>query len=244
MTVSALALAGLTRDLVVAALPTEWAGDPTRPWLTRPTVARTPEQVAAAAGSKYSSCPSLKLLDPALRDGAGRLLVVGRPCQVTALRKRARLADGAGIREGVTLVVGLFCMWAVSYRALAALATEGGHAAPRRVDVPQGRFVVETAEGSFELDHERVRALARPACARCEDFTAELADVAVGSTEWRDDWNTLIVRSETGEERVTAAEQAGWLELEPFPAEREARLRQAARGKKARVRRRLAEGGE
>ncbi len=229
---SALALAGLTRDLVVAALPTEWAGDPARPWLTRPTRARTPEKLLAAAISTLSSCPTLMLLGE--REGAERPLVIGRPCQMTAVRMRSGLEGLAS--APVLVVVDLFCTWAVSYRGRLPLAAEHHRAAPRQVNVPQERFVVEADARRFELDHGRVRAPARPAYASCEDIAAELADLSVGSTEWRDDWSTLGVRSQAGEKHVAEAERAGLLGLEPSPPEQETLLRQAARGRKLRVR--------
>jgi len=236
-TVSALAAFGLESGRADAALLTAWGGDPSQPFLPRPFVARTPEQVAGAAGSKYTACPTLMSLDQTLRDGARRLLVVGRPCQVTAVRKRGAL-DGRSAPDGVALVVGLFCMWALSYRAQRELAgTVRG--APGRVDVPPGRFVVETDQETAELPYEAAVAGALGGCAACEDFGAELSDLSVGSTEWRDDWNTLLVRTAAGETFVEAAATAGRLELAPFPEPRAELLRQAAAGKRRRARQRL-----
>ena len=51
-TVTALSLFGLETGALDAALMTAWSGDPEEPYLTRPWLARTAEDVLAAAGSK------------------------------------------------------------------------------------------------------------------------------------------------------------------------------------------------
>jgi coenzyme F420-reducing hydrogenase beta subunit len=57
----------------------------------------------------------------------------------------------------------------------------------------------------------------------------------VGSTEWKDDWNTLIVRTETGRAFLDAAVGQGWIEVEPFPEDRLRLLKEASFNKKRRV---------
>src|SRR3989304_1476345 len=60
-----------------------------------PVVARDRAAVLAAAGTKYSACATLAPLAPLLREGTAPLAVVGRPCQVAALRKIE--ARGGGV---------------------------------------------------------------------------------------------------------------------------------------------------
>jgi coenzyme F420-reducing hydrogenase beta subunit len=57
----------------------------------------------------------------------------------------------------------------------------------------------------------------------------------VGSTEWKDDWNTLIVRTAAGAKMVEKAQKARALRVKPFPEERVNLLRGAVLGKKKRV---------
>ena len=57
----------------------------------------------------------------------------------------------------------------------------------------------------------------------------------MGSTEWKEDWNTLIVRTDAGRTFVEAAVEKGWIEQEPFPEERLHLLREASFNKKQRV---------
>jgi len=235
-TVTALVLFGLQAARIDAALLTRWSGDSGDPLLPGPVVARTRQEVLAAAGSKYTACPTLKVLDQTVREVARRLCVVGRPCQILALRKRLRLEDPGFSPDRVALAVGLFCMWSLSYREFRRwLEPALGGNRIERIDIPKGSFVVDTDRGRVELPHGDLLKHTREACRRCYDFTAELADLSVGSTEWKDDWNTLIVRTDAGRALVEAAAAEGWIELEPFPPERERLLREAAFNKKKRV---------
>jgi coenzyme F420 hydrogenase subunit beta len=235
-TVSALILFGLESGSIDAALLTRWAEADSELFLPSPTVARTRREVLGSAGSKYTACPTLKILDQTVRDGVARLGVVGRPCQILALRKRQRLEDPAFSPERIALSLGLFCMWSLSYREFRKwLEPALGASRIQRIDIPKGGFMVETERGRVELPHGDLLKRTRETCQQCYDFTAELADLSVGSTEWRDDWNTLIVRTETGHTLVESAAARGWIELEPFPPERERLLREAAFNKKKRV---------
>lgn len=236
-TVTALAVYGLETGAMDAALLTAWSQDPEDPHLPRPWLARTPEEVLAAAGSKYTACPTLRILDETLRRDATRLLVVARPCQVLALRKRMRIQDPDFLKEHIALTLGLFCMWSMSYREFRQWAeTLLGREPIRRIDIPPGKMVAQTAAGTLvDMPHDEARARARETCGLCYDFTAELADLSVGSTEWKDDWNTLIVRSDAARAFVEDAAARGFLELKPFPPERTELLRRAAAQKKKRV---------
>jgi coenzyme F420 hydrogenase subunit beta len=241
-TVSALLAHGLKAGTIDGAIV---AGDsPRYPLLPEPILARTPEEVLAAAGSKFSACPSLAILDKSVKE-CEKLAVVCRPCQAIALRKRIacqaialrkRIACEPEVGERVALIVGIFCMWALDYKKVARhLGERIDLDKTRKIDIPYNRFVVTTTEGEKELPFEPIREMRRSTCDLCYDFTAELADLSVGSTEWKDDWNTAILRTERGERAARAAEADGVLEIEPLPAKRIELLRKAAGDKKKRV---------
>lgn len=239
-TVTALALFAIETGRADAALLTAWSRDPEELHASAPRVARTRDEVLSASGSKYTASPTLKVLDRILREEADRVFVVGRPCQVLALRKRMQIEDPTFPRDRIALVVGLFCMWSLSYRDFEkVLEPLTGDERLTRIDVPRGRFIVETARGTYELDHDSVRSLSRQACLSCYDFTSELADLSVGSTEWKDDWNTLIVRTGAGRDFLEAAVEQGWIETAPFPEDRLRLLKEASFNKKKRVLERL-----
>jgi len=230
-TVSALLIHGLESGALDGAI---LAGESSRySLLPEPLLARSADDVLSAAGSKYSACPSLKILDKSIRD-CQKLAVVGRPCQVTALRKRIACDPEAG--EKVALVIGLFCMWSLNYKKLAAhLANQIELDRAKKIDIPYNRFVVVTDQGARDLDYQPIPEMRNPTCDLCFDFTSEFADISVGSTEWKDDWNTLIPRTEAGRKAVDAAKDAGALSVEPLPDDRVKLLVEASLGKKRRV---------
>jgi coenzyme F420-reducing hydrogenase beta subunit len=235
-TVTALALFAIETGRADAALLTAWSQDPDEPHASAPLVARTRAEVLSASGSKYTASPTLKVLDSLLKEDAEKVFVVGRPCQVLALRKRMQIEDPTFPAGRIRLVVGLFCMWSLSYREFEKMIEPVvGDEKLKRIDVPQGRFLVETDRETLDLDHDTVRSHSRQTCQSCFDFTSELADLSVGSTEWKDDWNTLIVRTEAGRAFLDAAVEQGWLEVEPFPEVRLRLLKEASFNKKKRV---------
>ena len=229
--VSGLLIYALSKKLIDGAILVGYSSN--YQLLPEPILARSKKEILACAGSKYTSAPSLKILNQALKE-CSKLAFVGRGCQVSALRKRIMVEPEIG--EKIALIIGLFCMWALDYRKLYShLAKKLDLSSAKRFDIPYNRFLVWTDKKRIELEFEPIRALKRPTCDFCYDFTAEFSDLSVGSTEWKDDWNTLIVRSERGKKVIEQAKKAKALCLKPFPEDREKLLRQASLGKKKRV---------
>lgn len=201
--------------------------------LPEPVLARTKEEILLCAGSKYTAAPSLKILNSSL-DRCRKLAFVGRPCQVESLRKRIKVEPQIG--EKISLIIGLFCMWALDYKKLSAhLAAKIDLSQAKKFDIPYNRFLVYTDHKKMELPFEPIKGFRRATCDLCYDFTSELSDLSMGSTEWKDDWNTLIVRSDRGVKIIDNAAKAKALRLKPFPQERKKLLENAVLGKKKRV---------
>jgi coenzyme F420-reducing hydrogenase beta subunit len=235
--VSQLVIQAMESGLVDAALLT--GTDPDRPALPVPVVARTREEVLACAGSKYTAAPTLQPLYELLEQGA-RVAVVGRPCQVAAVRKMQRHDDSPHVKN-LKLVIGLFCLWALDYRKLAGVLPDE---AVRKFDIPKDDdFIVTTEKGQHRIAFDRIKEISRSTCELCYDVTAELADVSVGSTEWKDDYNTVLARSRLGDDLVRGAQSAGIIEVMDFPAERKEILVTAVTNKKKRVLKELSSRG-
>ncbi|GAB4345083.1 MAG: hypothetical protein Kow0099_25040 [Candidatus Abyssubacteria bacterium] len=232
-TVSALLIHALKKKLVNAALLTKYSER--KHVLPQPFVARTRKDVLACSGSKYTASPTLSLLNGLLETGE-KIAVVGRPCQVTAIRKMQRYDDRPEVKN-IELVIGLFCLWALDYRKYSNyLRDQVELKAIKKIDIPKNDdFIVYTNGGTARVSIDKIKSFIRPTCQVCFDVTAELADISIGSTEWMDDWNTMLVRSETGAKLVESALKAKAIETREFPAEREAILREAAANKKRRV---------
>jgi coenzyme F420 hydrogenase subunit beta len=239
--VSALLIHALKKKVIGAALLTKYSER--KHVLPQPTVARTRKEVLACTGSKYTASPTLSLLKELIEKGE-RVAVVGRPCQVTAIRKMQRYDDRPDAKN-IELVIGLFCLWALDYRKYSAyLGEQVELKAIKKIDIPKNDdFIVYTNGGTARVPIDKIKSFIRPTCQVCFDVTAELADISIGSTEWMDDWNTMLVRSEAGAKLVEGALKAKAIETKKFPAERESVLREAVGNKKRRVLKELSQRG-
>jgi len=65
-------------------------------------------------------------------------------------------------------------------------------------------------------------------------MTSELSDISVGTVEGEEGWNTVIVRTERGENLLHRAESKGVLETRAYPEDKWTHLKEASILKKQR----------
>lgn len=229
---SALAALALEQGMVSAMALT--GGDVMNPY---PVLAHSAEEAKACAGSKYTSVPTLEILNRAVQGSLDNPGIVGRPCQVLAVRKveNGRLPGAQFNQVGsFGLVLGLFCFWALEPKFYQFLS----HKVKEKIikmDIPVEGTVIETESGTYQWQVEDLRPYIKKPCNLCLDSTSEWADIAVGSTEYDPAWNTVLVRSDKGRELLDLALRLNVLEVKEYPAERLPLLRRAALNKKMRV---------
>ena len=206
------------------------------------------EQAAGCASSKFMASPTLAALNMGVQEGYHRIGVVGTPCQMTAVAQmQGNPLHKEEYHVPVSLRVGLFCNWSIDTRLLMGLLTQrldGSNI--RRMDIPPppaNIMTLETDKESLTVSLSDIKPLIPHTCFVCLDMTAEFADIAAGMYEGRPGWNTLIVRSETGEKIVQQARDEGFLVTEDFPAENLKHLSKAAADKKERSLRTLMRRG-
>ena len=203
-----------------------------------------PGQVAEQAGSKFVVAPTVAKFNEVSQGPAAAIGVVATPCQALALA-RMRVAPTPGDEERVAklkLVVGLFCGWALSWRALHGLLEQTtGSRTILGMDIPPSKHQImelTTDQGVVEIPMEQVQACVRESCSYCYDLTCEFSDLSVGSARspegWEVDrgWNQVLVRSELGRDLLELARDRGLLEFKEVPPENLEKLRRAALGKK------------
>jgi coenzyme F420 hydrogenase subunit beta len=236
-----LIIHALKKGLIDAALLTKYSDR--KCVLPRPAIARNRKEVLACSGSKYTAAPTLAALNELLKTGE-KIAVVGRPCQVTAVRKMQLYDDRPEVKN-IVLLIGLFCLWALDYRRYSAyLSGQVNPKQVKKIDIPKNDdFIVYTDDGTARISIDKIKSFIRPTCQVCFDVTSELADVSLGSTEWKDDWNTMLVRSSAGEKLIQGALKAKVITTKKFPADREAILREAVGNKKRRVIKELSQRG-
>ncbi|MDD5313440.1 MAG: Coenzyme F420 hydrogenase/dehydrogenase, beta subunit C-terminal domain [Dehalococcoidia bacterium] len=202
-------------------------------------VASTAKEVLQCAGSNYIAYPALEALNRMPRDSKDRLGIVLTPCQSIALAKmRLSPASQRASIDNVSLVVGLFCTWALAYDGFTGFLKDNVDLTKvKKFDIPPppaNRFDVYDGKKvkSFPLDE--VRKYRMPTCACCLDMTSEFSDISVGAVEGTEGWNTVIVRSDRGTRIIGLAVKKGVLEVQALPPQNLAHLKEASLLKKNR----------
>ncbi len=214
-----------------------------------PSLVTRPAGVFRRSLSKYAAAPTLAALNRAAGEGLRDLGVVATPCQATAIAQmRLNPMDDPLFKDPTALVIGLFCTWALDFRSFEDfLAQRLSVTDIVKIDIPPppaAVLQVYLKDGMREIPLDEIRPLVPEACGYCPDMTSEFADISVGVMEGRPEMNTLIVRTERGEEAVLAAARLGYLELDNMPKENLDHLVWAAANKKKRGLLRCREAGK
>lgn len=191
--------------------------DDVRPWLPKPMVATTVDEVISCAGTRYVYSPNIVAFREAVDRGYRHIAFVGTPCQVQALRRLQNLSLKKSENKAA-FVIGLFCTESFSYDGLMLEKLSQDMGVPLNAIVKlsiKGRLLVHLKDGSVrEVPLKEVARHVRPGCHRCGDFSSELADVSAGGLGL-DGWTLTIIRSDRGEEVFTDAMERGLLEVRP-----------------------------
>ena len=207
--VTALLCALLDAGEIDGALVSKPSEDEDEPWKGVATVATTPAEVLASAGSFYNQTMALAELDlsryPSLPSWP-RLAVVGTPCEVQGLSamQARRWSTGAHRVDAVVLGIALLCTKSFDYESLVLheLRDQRNVDLKRvaRIDVVRGRLVVEYCDGEIALDEpvKDFHGAALKGCDECADFLGRSADLSVGAVGSIDGWSSVLVRTERG----------------------------------------------
>lgn len=234
-TVSALMSFALNKGYISAAALTDREG--LRPV---PRLVQSPDDILRCSSSKYTASPTLSALNQAINEGHNQIGVVGTPCQVLAIAQmRSNPMGDKDFSDPVSLVVGLFCTWAVDFREFDAFISERIEGSRiTKVDIPPPPaeiMEVYTDNGKIEIPLDEIRELVPNTCSYCTDMTAEFSDISVGVLEGRPDMNTIITRTDRGEKIVDEARKEGFLILDDIGKENLEHLIWAAGNKKKRA---------
>lgn len=196
--------------------------DEEQPWNPVPRVARTPEEIIAGAGSKYTySANPLALLDAAAQD-LHNLAFVGVPCQIEYIRKAqvTSFEDSPLKRfvDRIKLTVGLVCSEVFAFdgfmKDYIAEGLDVDLEDVRLINI-KGKVLVYLKNGKVkEAPLKGAKQYSRPQCSFCGDFTAEWADIAAGGMGTMD-WTILLLRTRHGKQMYREAEKAGIFETAP-----------------------------
>ena len=197
------------------------------------------KEMLDCCGSSYLVCPVLEAFHRWQPEDNDKVAIVGTPCQTLAVAhmRTCSLSAQSNVTR-VNLVIGLFCTWALSHSFRKVLARCAPLSAIKRTDIPPppaSVFQVYTADSCLSIPLDEVRPFVPDACALCWDMTSEMTDISVGAAEGIEGWNTVIIRTERGQELVRTAVAEGLLETGELPKENLDHLLESARLKKRRA---------
>lgn len=167
----------------------------------KPTVALVQDDILSAVGSKFFPSSVAKAYGSAVHEyGRKKVAFVGVPCHVLALRKME--AWQHKLVQSLSIVIGLFCFGTFSLSSMLHHITEAYGVKPSEIKHMSlsKEFMVQTGKEKILIPIHEISEHLLPSCRTCMDFTAELADISVGSAYPLQDWSVVIVRTKAGED--------------------------------------------
>lgn len=200
--------------------------DPYRP---EPQIAHTREELVKAAGSRYTPGGQVGGMSEIAIPNRGsthsqeeRLAFVGLPCELQGMwRMNTHWIATPKLAKNVVFTVGLFCSKVFDYQKMMVDYVQGKRGIDlktvTKVNVKKARLLVYVGE-KLVIDEpvEAVAETAREECNVCIDYSAELADIAVGAIGSATGWSTILTRTPRGEEIVQGAIKAGYIDAKPL----------------------------
>lgn len=195
-------------------------------WLMHPKIVRTVDELLKCAGSGYTYAPNSLALRESAASGLERIVFVGVPCEVSAVRKLevGKSKRGRDMTKNVALQIGLMCSETFTYDGfmVGKLQNEMGLRLEDIVKINvKGRVLVYLKSGEVvTVPLRQARPFARDGCHYCQDFAAEYADISVGGLGG-EGWTITMLRTKRGRDLFSEAVADGVLEVqgaEGFPA--------------------------
>ncbi len=196
------------------------------PWRPEPQAARNREELINAAGSRYTPGGQVGGLgEVAIPNRSGinnledRIAVVGLPCELQGMwRMNTHWIATPKLAKNLVFTIGLYCSKVFDYQKMMVDYVEGKRGIDlktvTKVNVKKNRLLVYTGD-KLALDEpvEEIHAIAREECNVCIDYSAELADLAIGAIGSVQGWSTVITRTPRAEEILKGAQDAGYVEV-------------------------------
>ncbi len=190
-----------------------------------PVIAESAEEIKEASGTKYVAVPMVSKIGEAIKEGKRKIAIVGTPCEIRATRKIQHVMLKE-VEEIDIIAIGLFCFENFDYDLLSEKTTEllGIElGVAEKVQISKGRYIVRSNGKEKSCKVTALEDAVRNNCFYCEDFTARLADISVGSVGSPDGSSTVIIRSKKGEELFNSLE-----DFVPTDVDREGIIRTAS----------------
>ncbi|MFX1298253.1 MAG: Coenzyme F420 hydrogenase/dehydrogenase, beta subunit C-terminal domain [Promethearchaeota archaeon] len=183
-------------------------------WKPKVKIIENVEDLYKTAGTTYVHTPLLSILDKTKR--FDKLAIVALPCKIKALSKGELFPVRLPFIKNIKYKLGLFCMESFQYEKMFKLINEKLNVDIDEIikmDINRGRFAITLdSKEEFSLPLEECKFYCSNFCNYCNDLTAELADISLGSIGSEEGWSTVITRNRKGERIFKGAIKEGLIE--------------------------------
>ena len=214
--VSAMLIHALEKGYIDGALVSYLEGDGST-WKAIPGVARTKDEVLAAAGSRYTYSPNAMAYGQAVEMGLEKLALVGMSCMSSVPSVMSARKAGKPARK-FALNIGLLCSKTFDDAIFEELF-EAKYGLKKQDMVKmniKGVFQIWMKDGSYhEINLKECHAWTREGCMTCPDFAAEHADISTGGIGAFENWTLTIVRTDLGRKIIIEMLEEGLIEGRP-----------------------------
>jgi coenzyme F420 hydrogenase subunit beta len=163
-----------------------------------------PADLQKAAGSKYTSNDILEAMRDVMKDASVRnVALVGTPCTIQAvgLLRKSSNEYSVKLTQKIRFLIGLFCFESFDDTLIAEVSNRLGVPSWRieKMNAGEGKLTVTLRNGeSKALQLSSLTHFVKPGCKRCNDFTAKLSDISVGSVGSAPGASVVITRTPEG----------------------------------------------
>src|SRR5438093_624907 len=219
--VSALMLYALEKKIIDYALVSGFTSR--EPWKPAPKVARTRQELIDNAGSEYTPGGQIGgMAEIAVPNRSvvnfqeERLALVGLPCELQGFwRMNTHWIAAPKLGRNLVFTIGLFCSKVFDYQKMMVDYVQGTRGIDlgtvTKVNIKKNRLLVYAGDRlAIDEPVEVIAHAAREECNICVDYSAELADIAVGAIGSASGWSTVLTRTPRGEDILDGADEAGY----------------------------------
>ncbi len=193
---TALLVEGMQKNLLDSAVVVQR----TDGYWAEAVAAENVDDLMKAKGTKYLRIPLMSTLRELIMKGKRKIAIVGMACAVRSTRRVQQTL----LREYPDLelsVIGLFCYECFDYEKLKEetmrlLDVDLNQA--ERTQISKGKYIVQVDGKESSVGVKELNEAVEKMCLICPDFTAQYADISVGSVGSDDGHSTVIVRSDVG----------------------------------------------
>jgi coenzyme F420-reducing hydrogenase beta subunit len=193
---TALLISGMQKGLFDAAIVVQR----TEGYNAEAVIAEDVDEIMKARGTKYLRVKMMSKLGELIDKGKRKIAIVGTACEVRAARKIQQILLTEFPNVEIT-ILGLFCFEAFDYEELKKetqrlLGVDLDKS--KKTQIHKGKYIVQVDGKEYSCKVRELSKAVEKGCVYCDDFTAKLADVSIGSVGSPDGYSTVIVRSDAG----------------------------------------------